>query len=149
MTRINLIPPADLCDLHLGAEYHELPRIFTLARDGANVPPAYCLGKGHMTFFYNKLKRLFERQCALVDEMRARGRTVNYDPLELYHKWRHTKAWGWNDWVPTDKEIALNLARVDKRRDGMGLPPTYLDVPDHRATMLHQMAQVQRGDPSV
>ena len=29
MTRINCIPPAELSDKHLLAEFHELPRVFT------------------------------------------------------------------------------------------------------------------------
>lgn len=32
MTRINLLPPAQLADQHLIAEYRELPRIFTLVK---------------------------------------------------------------------------------------------------------------------
>lgn len=35
MTRINLIPPAQLSDQHLLAEYRELPRIFTMAHEAA------------------------------------------------------------------------------------------------------------------
>lgn len=88
MTRINLVPPAELEDKHLLAEYRELPRVFALAaawdRRGRDtpVPPAYTLGKGHVAFFYDKLGFLRQRYALLVEEMRDRGFTVNYpEPL--------------------------------------------------------------------
>ena len=73
MTRINLIPPSELCDKHLIAEMHELPRVFRLARPCPDAPKQYTLGKGHVKFFYDKIAFLHGRFIALVDEMLNRG----------------------------------------------------------------------------
>ena len=73
MTRINLVPPSELHDKHLLAEYRELPRVFKLARPCDDIPEKYCLGTGHVKFFYNKLEFLYKRQCQLCEEMKRQG----------------------------------------------------------------------------
>ena len=115
MTRINCIPPQELHDKHLIAEYRELPRIFKLARPCNDAPEKYVLGTGHMKFFYNKLVYLHKRQQQLVDEMKRRGFKPNFDPSTLmsmtankYHKL-------YNDWVPDEEAMALNRSRIANR----------------------------------
>lgn len=122
MTRINLVEPSTLSDKHLLAEYRELPRIFTLAfaawgrgerLEDARNPTEYCLGSGHVRFFYTKLSFLRARFLSLVSEMWLRG----WDPAHLdvpacYHKMPD----GWcQDYIPTPEAIALNLARLRER----------------------------------
>ena len=55
MTRINIIPPAELCDQHLLAEHRELTRIPNLVVKGKfsleGQPSDYKLGTGHVKFF--------------------------------------------------------------------------------------------------
>ena len=90
MTRINCIPPTELTDKHLVAEYRELSRLFSLIEgyaqriaDGVDekpLPPVYTLGKGHVRFFYDKAVWLAERQTQLVEEMLRRG----FDPKFRY-----------------------------------------------------------------
>lgn len=114
MTRINCVPPSELTDKHLIAEYRELPRIFRLARTCPEAPRRYTLGTGHMKFFYNKLNFLFKRQCLLVKEMRRRGFKVNYDPTDLPINYKH-KAHLFGDWIPTEEAMRINRQRITER----------------------------------
>lgn len=117
MTRINCVPVEELTRQHLIAEYRELPRVFKLARVVKNPPPEYTLGKGHVTFFYDKLKYCFLRFEELVAEMQKRG----YKPQHL-----HAPLWSgpselWNDWTPTEEAKAINRARIRERLFGAAL----------------------------
>lgn len=110
MTRINLLPVTQLTDQHLIAEYRELPRIFALARRDADIPKRFVLGKGHVTFFYDKLLFLELRLKRLIDECLKRGIKIqntdvsfNIDPA-LY-----------NSYVPTRKEYLLSKSRIDDK----------------------------------
>ena len=120
MTRINCIPVDELSDAHLGAEYRELPRVFGLVRcaiargeaptDPRN-PREYCLGPGHVRFFYPRLMWLHDRFYALVNECRKRGRTVNFPKAPAHgipDEW-------FGDWEPTPAALALNRQRLRER----------------------------------
>lgn len=54
MTRINLVPPEELCDQHLLAEHRELTRIPNAVAKGKyhlkGQPAEYKLGEGHVRF---------------------------------------------------------------------------------------------------
>ena len=82
MTRINLVPPAELCDQHLLAEHRELTRIPNAVAKGKyhlkGQPAEYKLGEGHVRFFFNKLTFLKKRYDALHAECKARGFNVQY-----------------------------------------------------------------------
>ena len=72
MTRVNVgIPPAELCDQHLLAEYRELPRVFAVDPKGAPALP--CLGKGHVKWCATKPRSMALRFDAIVTEMLHRG----------------------------------------------------------------------------
>lgn len=87
MTRVNLVPPAELADQHLFAEYRELKMIpKSLARsiaargiDGipAMISESFTLNKGHVSFFYDKGAYLQERFELLKAELLVRGYTFN------------------------------------------------------------------------
>lgn len=115
MTRVNCIPVSELVNKHLVAEYRELPRVFKLARVGADGPPAYTLGKGHVTFFYNKLEYCYLRQHELYNEMIKRGYTPKYNPTQLFDDFYDDKKALWNDWVPTKQAQAINRQRIEER----------------------------------
>lgn len=106
-----MVPPAELSRQHLLAEYRELPRVFSLARDTkpGEAPGAYTLGRGHVLFFYDKLGWLADRHRSLVNEMRARGYAVNYPepPQGAEHLY--------GDYVPTPEALAINRARIKER----------------------------------
>ena len=122
MTRINCIPPSELSGQHLVAEYRELPRIFALVRaamargerpDDSRNPAQYCLGAGHVRFFYGRLAFLARRQAELVAEMQARGyRPAFTETHRLLDGF--PEAWC-QDWQPTPEAMALNRARIAER----------------------------------
>lgn len=123
MTRINLIPPKQLIRQHLVAEYRELPRVFGLVHKqvksgkrprNLKIPNSYRLGTGHVTFFYDKLEFLRKRFQLLVDEMRARCYTVNHAEIPSFTA--DISAEWWNDYYPSDAEIAISNARIEERK---------------------------------
>lgn len=115
MTRINCVPPCELVDKHLLAEYRELPRVFRLARLCDDAPKEYTLGVGHVKFFYNKLGYLLVRHHQIVAEMKRRGFNPKFDPNDLQdlHTPDNDKCWG--TWKPTDEAIRINRQRILER----------------------------------
>lgn len=119
MTRINLVHPSELHRKHLQAEYHELVRVFALARNAQHEmhkkkqPAKYTLGTGHVLFFYDKLKFISERYDMLCQEMQHRGFACNRVPkAELHAGIAQNMFWDYN---PTPEAIALNRARIQDR----------------------------------
>ena len=113
MTRINTIPPADLADQHLMAEYRELPRVITLAaraleRNGGEhfgrIPERYTMGKGHVRFFYDKTAWLCQRHAVITAELFDRG--YNLAPREPLQPLQSI------EWTPTAQDMATNLERL-------------------------------------
>lgn len=117
MTRINCVPPAELCGKHLVAEYRELPRVFALVRAalGRQEQPAsvdrYTLGKGHVRFFYARLAWLARRQAELIAEMLRRGYSPSYGAPTLDG---FPPEWC-GDWEPDDEALELNRERIAAR----------------------------------
>ena len=126
MTRINCIPPKELTDKHLVAEYRELPRIFKLIRGWCDrhadspckfptddLPQEYRLGKGHVLFFYDKGYWLYRRQQSLIKEMKARGFNPKFtNPYQLFNSIPFPMQ---GDWVPTEEAMELNRERIRER----------------------------------
>lgn len=115
MTRINLVPPAELCDQHLLAEHRELTRIPNAVAKGrfslAGQPPDYVLGTGHVRFFFDKLRFLHTRYQALHAECLARG-------FKVRNIWPDTLPDDpslWRDYIPTEAALQLNRARITDR----------------------------------
>ncbi|MDO5103519.1 MAG: pyrimidine dimer DNA glycosylase/endonuclease V [Lautropia sp.] len=115
MTRINLVPPSELCDQHLLAEHRELTRIPNAVAKGryslAGQPDDYRLGTGHVRFFFDKLRFLHDRYEALHAECLARG-------FKVTHIWPETLPEDpslWQDYQPTESALALNRARIAER----------------------------------
>jgi len=129
MTRINCIPPNELHDKHLLAEYRELPRVFTLAynaylRGYKQTVHSYTMGAGHVKFFYDKLGYLAIRHIQLCNEMQKRGMTTN---LANCHKEHRNKciddaifAKYWNNWTPSELDKHINRERINIRLAEMG-----------------------------
>ena len=120
MTRINLVDPPTLHSKHLLAEYRELPRVFGLVQAAqqrgmtpatAGTPPHFVLGKGHVTFFYDKLRFLEVRFRQLVVECAVRGFSIQHMRIPYVEVAEH---W-WNDWTPRPEDIALSQARITER----------------------------------
>lgn len=121
MTRINAgIPPRQLSRQHLIAEHREIVRIPNTIKSGkakvADIPGEFTLGKGHVKFFYNKLKFLHKRYERLYAECTRRGYKMTYFgtafedlPPELY-----------KDYRPTKQAIALIQQRIAERSSADG-----------------------------
>lgn len=128
MTRINCVPVTELTDKHLVAEYRELPRIFgrtyayqerggnpaSLAVHGQ--PKEYVLGKGHVIFFYTRLKWCVRRFFELVEEMQRRGFKPQYTLPPIVSGDCRLEWYG--DWEVTPEALAINRARIEDRLNG-------------------------------
>ena len=121
MTRINCVPVSELSRQHLVAEYRELPRVFNLARKAAarghqsvDAPAHYTLGKGHMLFFYTRLKYLANRQQQLIEEMQQRGYQANFTD-SLFELHADIPTYMWNDWQPDETALTINRQRILER----------------------------------
>lgn len=116
MTRINCgIPPAELTDKHLLAEHREIKRIPNTIKSGKakveGIPEKFCLGKGHVKFFYDKLYYLHIRYLDLYNECIIRGFKVQFYgkafegvPDELYR-----------DYQPTPEDANIVSTRIKER----------------------------------
>lgn len=116
MTRINIgVPPIELENKHLMAEHRELKRIPNVIGKGRynlkNVPAQFTLGKGHVSFFYDKLGYLKRRYIDLYDECKKRGFNVQ----SYLSSWDNVPTSLMNDYIPTERDIAIVKARIADR----------------------------------
>lgn len=89
MTRINLVPPQELMDQHLFAEFREIKMIPKALRrsiaafgvDGVRrrIPREFTLNTGHVCFFYDKGYYLHKRYSEIRAELDRRGINYNKD----------------------------------------------------------------------
>jgi deoxyribonuclease (pyrimidine dimer) len=139
MTRINLVPPSELADQHLFAEYREIKMIprslhrsldAVAARQGSPIgahghavvtellgrlPCVYTLNAGHVSFFYDKGLYLAKRYRLLRHELRRRGIEFNkLSRLDLYRTfWTDERLC--LDYTPTPEALALIRERIASR----------------------------------
>jgi hypothetical protein len=115
MTRINAgIPPANLIDSHLLAEFREITRVITLseAYHSKNptlhhgIPKEFTLGTGHVIFFYDKLFFIMVRYKQLHLECLNRGFKVTYYTEGNPHYMLQ------GDYEPTQEAIELLKTRI-------------------------------------
>lgn len=125
MTRINLVPPEELMDQHLFAEFREIKMVpmslrRSLAARGLDsvvkrIPPAFTLNTGHVSFFYDKGLYLANRFLDLRNELERRGVNYNresqFDPLGVYGPFPEL----FNDYTPTPEALALIRERIATR----------------------------------
>lgn len=127
MTRVNVVPVGALADQHLFAEFRELKMVPMSLRRSlrahhndvdallAAIPPTYRLGRGHVSFFYDKGLYLQRRYSDVCRELELRG--VNYDrnalldPLHVFQESDRLR----NDYVPTPEAVRENLSRIAER----------------------------------
>lgn len=128
MTRINVVPPAELVNKHLFAEYRELPRAMrraVLATYKAKQPadikiaPRYVLGTGHELFFVDKADWLYSRWLDLRAELVARGYNLG-DQFQTIVKSRarflrrHGRQF-YGTYQPTADAATINRQRIKER----------------------------------
>lgn len=115
MTRINVVPPSELCDQHLLAEYRELTRIpNAVARgryklDGQSAD--YKLGEGHVRFFFTRMQFLSARYRDLRRECERR----QFNVRDIWPDDLPADAALWLDYQPTAQALAANRARIAER----------------------------------
>jgi deoxyribonuclease (pyrimidine dimer) len=122
MTRINIVPPKELSDQHLVAEYREIFMVgSSLQRSIASknwhktlstLPPNFTLNTGHVKFFYNKGMYLEKRYHRLIQEMRQRGMTPDVGRSFKTEQWPGTL---YNDWTPTESDLEIIRERIQQR----------------------------------
>ncbi len=122
MTRINLVPPQELSDQHLIAEYREIFMVgSSLQRSMKSIkwdktknslPKKFSLNSGHVKFFYNKGKYLHKRYLLLIKEMKRRG--MNPDP-ERSFKIEQWPAEFYKDWKPKKKDFLIIRKRIEEK----------------------------------
>lgn len=122
MTRINTgIRVRNLSDEHLLAEHREIKRIPNLLYKGIksnkkyNIPKEFKLGTGHVLFFIDKQKYLYNRYKELYIECINRGFNVeNYSSaflnISTYKKY-------WNDYNPSKTDIKSIINRICEKID--------------------------------
>lgn len=126
MTRVNVVPVDELSDKHLSGEFHEISRVFTLARKRGSAhpkaPTQYTLGKGHVLFFYDKLSWVANRYHSLARElqlrsfMKKRESSVDMDRVrKVCDEAREHVPHLFGNYKPTPEAIALNRQRILER----------------------------------
>ena len=123
MTRINVLPVGELSQKELGGEWKEITRPFNKVISRVNkgqspsdvqIPPTYRMGKGHETFFFDKIQYLYGRYVELCGEMLRRGYNVNLELFnDLCDKFESSipREW-WGDYTPTSEAIQINIQRM-------------------------------------
>lgn len=122
MTRVNVIPVHELTREHLIAEYKEIMRLPNNLKKSLNrkskpfsrdeIPEEYKMGKGHVKFFYDKMKFLQNRFEQLIAEMDRRGYTANFTDSSIF---ANCPAIWYNDYVPTKEAMEINRQRIQER----------------------------------
>ena len=146
MPRINLVPVEELSDQHLFAEFRAIKMIPKSLRrslaaawqkefdkDDSNasrekrreraieavmqkIPKEYCLGKGHVSFFYNKGAYLRLRYSEIRAELTKRGinfdRTSMLDPDGIFNQLPDCYD---VHYTPTPEALALIRARIAEK----------------------------------
>lgn len=119
MTRINCgIPVISLTNRHLLAEHREIKRIPNNLKKGKinlsiPIPEKFCLGPGHVRFFYNKGEFLFKRYKELYAEcLRRNFKVQNYlSSFDIYKDYPQL----YNDYHPIENDIKLVTERINLR----------------------------------
>jgi|TARA_R110002074_G_scaffold166179_6_gene326580 deoxyribonuclease (pyrimidine dimer) len=122
MTRINLVLVSELADQHLVAEYREIFMVGSALQRSlrspnwlktrATLPNEFTLNKGHVKFFYNKGKYLYNRYLEIVEEMKNRG--MKPDPSRKFKR----EQWPdelFGDWSPNENDLSLIRERIEFR----------------------------------
>lgn len=116
MTRINCgIPPKELNNKMLFAEYREIKRIPNLVSKGKftldKQPNKFKLGEGHCKFFYDKCGYLLNRFKSLRGECLNR----NIKVTDYESAWDGVPGHLMNDYQPTDEDRLLVRNRIKER----------------------------------
>lgn len=123
MTRINSdLDPKLLKRMHLVAELREITmvpaslkrslRTIQSATILTRIPKKFTLNKGHVSYFYDKLRFLQKRFDKLADEMERRGYNPDRSRIKAFDGF--DDMW-YNDWTSTAEDDAIVTERINFR----------------------------------
>jgi|TARA_B100000902_G_scaffold398877_1_gene467329 deoxyribonuclease (pyrimidine dimer) len=120
LTRINIVPVEELTDQHLMAEYREIFMIGSALQislkskdwDPKRIPKKFTLNTGHVMFFYNKGKYLYNRYEQIKEELTKRN--FKLDKSRLFKVTQFPTEY-YNDWEPTKEDQAIVWQRIEER----------------------------------
>jgi len=120
LTRINILPVEELTDQHLMAEYREIFMIGSALQislksknwDPKRIPKKFTLNTGHVMFFYNKGKYLYNRYEQIKKELTKRN--FKLDKSRLFKVTQFPTEY-YNDWEPTKEDQAIVWQRIEER----------------------------------
>lgn len=115
MTRVDVVPVEWLSNKHLLSNHREIKRIPNLILKGRynlnSIPTHYTMGKGHVAFFYDKLKWLLDRYISLYNECLRRGfNVICY--FDVFYKACLLHPELTNNYNATSKDIMVNIERL-------------------------------------
>lgn len=122
MTRINVgIDPRRLPDKLLLAEHREIKRIPNAVfkhyvvenKSFPHIPPKFILGRGHVTFFYNKLNFLWRRYIDIHNECISRGFNVKDYYLSFLRIPYNRTFFG--NYKPTERDVKIIKGRLREK----------------------------------
>ena len=122
MTRVNIVPPNELTDQHLIAEYREITMVPAALHRTLNsktglrknkISTHYTLNAGHVYFFYDKGKYLHNRYYELIDEMKRRGFSPNPNRKFPVAVFRDNGLY--KDWIPTIEDYKVIRERIQQK----------------------------------
>jgi deoxyribonuclease (pyrimidine dimer) len=128
VARINLVPPSELMDQHLFAEFREIKMVPKSLRrsiaargvSGLVIPERFTLNRGHVSFFYDKGAYLVRRYEEIKEELRVRGFNFNelspLDPDGVFDSYPELR----NDYEPTAEALETVRERI---REKIGMRP--------------------------
>jgi deoxyribonuclease (pyrimidine dimer) len=123
MTRINSdLDPKLLKRMHLVAELREITMVPASLRRSlrtiqsatilTRIPKKFTLNKGHVSYFYDKLRFLQKRFNKLADEMERRGYNPDRSRIKAFDGF--DDMW-YNDWISTAEDDAIVTERINFR----------------------------------
>ena len=127
MTRINTIDVTAMTNNQLFAEYREAPRVINKVAAGKlyrNIPLDYRMGRGHESFFGNKLTYIDKRHQAIRAELERRRELCPdifkseyiIDTTAMYTRCKVLFPDLCNDWTPTADDHCINIDRLIERQ---------------------------------
>jgi deoxyribonuclease (pyrimidine dimer) len=125
MTRINLVNVKNLADQHLFAEWREIKMVPAALRRSLKtrsvqdiingIPTRYTLNKGHVTFFFDKMKFLYDRYNLLTQELVERD--YDLSDVSTFDKFLIDipDRFCIQEWAPDNEEVKINVERIMQR----------------------------------
>jgi deoxyribonuclease (pyrimidine dimer) len=120
LTRINIIPVEELTDQHLMAEYREIFMVGSALQrslksknwNPKRIPRKFRLGSGHVMFFYDKGRYLFNRYDEIRKELKKRN--FKLDKSRQFKISQFPEDY-YNDWKPSTEDEKIIRKRIEER----------------------------------